>query len=339
MIQAGEKYALIAFRTPSDLPSNPLEIVPGLWIARSPIIPIGSHWKKWLGSIRVEQIERCNVFLLVKAPSTNLGVLDGENVELQNRIWKYYVGLLLSERFVTDGKPLIATGAHQGFEPEVRQIVDLDRPSHPPADFSRKMTIHVAQTGATIGNAIQQFFASLPPDGAWRLNRVLSLYTRARSLTETVDYIHQYTRCLEGLTVPPIRGTRKIFAARATLFAGATHQDLFENLYEIRGKIEHLHEYLYLEVFDRSRRIDLLKKAGIAEYAARSCLARIFDRPALWPHFRTTATIEAFWALPPADRAHLWGPKFDPQGGMAGFDETFIRDREDLGGPSLGYRT
>jgi hypothetical protein len=261
------------------------------------------------------------------AKSTNLDILDEENLELQNRIFKYYVGLLLTERFVTDGKPLIATGAHRGSETEIRQIIDLDRPSHPPADFSRKMTMQDVHRGAAIGDAIQQFF------GAWRLNRVLTLYTRARSLTETVDHIHQYTRCLEGLTVPPIQGTRRVFAERSTLFAGASHRGPFENLYAIRGEIEHLHEYRYLEVFDRSKRIEILNKAGISEYVARSCLSRIFDQPALWPHFRTTATIEAFWTLPPTDRACLWGSPVNPLDGMAGFDETFVRDREDLGGP------
>ena len=333
MIQAGEKYALVAFRTLSNLPASPTELVPGLWVSSTPIMPIGSHWKTWLGSIRVEQIERCNVFLLVRTKSTNLDVLDGENLELQNLIWKYYVGLLLTERFVTDGKPLISTGAHRGSEADIRQIVDLDRPSHPPPDFSRKMTIQDVHRGAAMGNAIQQFFGSLPPGGAWRLNRVLTLYTRARSLTETVDHVHQYTRCLEGLTVPPIQGTRRVFAERSTLFTGATHRGLFENLYAIRGEIEHLHEYRYLEVFDRSKRIDLFKKAGISEYVARSCLSRIFDQPALWPHFRTTATIETFWTLLPTDRVCLWGSPVDPLDGMAGFDETFVRDREDLGGP------
>jgi hypothetical protein len=189
------------------------------------------------------------------------------------------------------------------------------------------MTMQDVHRGAAIGDAIQQFF------GAWRLNRVLNLYTRARSLTETVDHIHQYTRCLEGLTVPPIQGTRRVFAERSTLFAGASHRGPFENLYAIRGEIEHLHEYRYLEVFDRSKRIEILNKAGISEYVARSCLSRIFDQPALWPHFRTTATIEAFWTLPPTDRACLWGSPVNPLDGMAGFDETFVRDREDLGGP------
>jgi hypothetical protein len=42
---------------------------------------------------------------------------------------------------------------------------------------------------------------------------------------------------------------------------------------------------------------------------------------------------EAFWTLPPTDRVCLWGSPVDPLDGMAGFDETFVRDREGLGGP------
>lgn len=334
MIQAGEKYAVVALRTNAQLPAAPVEIVPGLWVSGSPIVPMGALWKEWLGSIRAEQIERCNLFLLVRKVSAAIGILDGENIELQDRIWKYYVGLLLSARFVTDGKPILATGAHRGHDIEIRQIADLDRPSHAPADFKRKLDIQEVYRAATTGDQMHQFFASLPAGGAWRLNRVLSLYTRARSLTEIVDFIHQYTRCLEGLTVPPIQGTRKGFAERSSgLFARAQHKSLFEELYAIRGDIEHLHEYRHLEVFDRAHRIELLRKAGIAEYVARCCLSRIFERPALWPHFRTTATIQAFWDLPQADREKLWGPPVNPLDGMVGFDETFIRDREDLGGP------
>jgi hypothetical protein len=105
------------------------------------------------------------------------------------------VGLLLTERFVTDGKPLIATGAHRGSETEIRQII-----------------------------------------------RVLTLYTRARSLTETVDHIHQYTRCLEGLTVPRIQGTRRVFAERSTLFAGASAPMAFRTIPPPAGQAQSLGE-------------------------------------------------------------------------------------------------
>lgn len=154
MIQAGEKYALVALRTNAQLPTAPVEIVPGLWVSGSPIVPVGALWNEWLGSIRVEQIERCNIFLLVKKLSATIGILDDENIELQDRIWKYYVGLLLSARFVTDGKPILATGAHRGHDIEIRQIADLDRPSHAPADFMRKLNIDDIHCAATTGNQL-----------------------------------------------------------------------------------------------------------------------------------------------------------------------------------------
>ncbi len=332
LIKADEKFALLAMRTVNHLPSAPIELIPGLWASRDPLIPIGSQWREWLGSIRIEQIERCNLLLLVKSPSENPDILDQENLNLQNLIWKYYVGILLAARFVTDGKPLLATGARRDAEFQIRQTLDLDRPAHPPADFLHKLSMKEMRRGAEIGREIHEFFQTSPPGGAWRLNRILSLYTTARSILEIVDQVHQYARCLEGLTVPPIRGTRKVFAERCTLFAGQKSGRIFEDIYGVRGEIEHLHEYRYLEIFDRHVRLDLLMKAGISEYMARCCLSRVFDRPGLWPHFRTTPTIEAFWQLDLSQRSQLWGSPVDPLGGMAGFDEALMSN-VDLGGP------
>ena len=332
LIEADEKFALIAMRTANNLPGAPIELIPGLWASSAPLIPMGSHWREWLGSIRIEQIERCNLFLAVKSPSQNPHILDQENLDLENVIWKYYVGMLLAARFVTDGKPLLATGARRDLEFQIRQTFDLDRPAHPSADLLHRLSIQEMCRGAEIGREIHEFFQALPPSGAWRLNRILSLYTTSRSILEIVDQIHQYTRCLEGLTVPPIRGTRKVFAERCTLFGGQPNRGIFEDIYGVRGEIEHLHEYRYLEIFNRSVRLNLLIKAGIAEYVARCSLSRIFDQPRLWPHFWTTPTIEAFWQLDSSERLRLWGPPVNPLDGMAGFDETLISNT-DLGGP------
>jgi hypothetical protein len=167
----------------------------------------------------------------------------------------------------------------------------------------------------------------------WRFNRVLSLYIRARALSEIVDQIHQYTRCLEGLTVPPVKGgTGKNFVARVGLFVGPKHGDLFEEIYRIRGKIEHLREHEFLETYNRQMRIDLMLKAGIVEYVARSCLARIVENSALRSQFSTTAALEEFWQMSQGDRENKWGTPIDPLDGNKGFDECRFDDAE-LGRP------
>ena len=149
-----------------------------------------------------------------------------------------------------------------------------------------------------------------------------------------MDRIHQYTRCLDGLTVPPGGGTGKKFADRMALVVGPAHRDLFEEIYAIRGAIEHLRENDYTEPFDRVGRLGLIKKAGIVEYVARSSLVRILETKSLWPYFKTKPSLMAFWDLPLADQVSLWGAPIDPMAGIAGFDEAQFSDA-DLGSPAM----
>ena len=68
-------------------------------------------WREWLGTIRVQQIERCNVFFLVKIRSATPDILDQENLDLENQAWRAYLGLLLSKLFATAEEPLVISGA------------------------------------------------------------------------------------------------------------------------------------------------------------------------------------------------------------------------------------
>jgi hypothetical protein len=144
----------------------------------------------------------------------------------------------------------------------------------------------------------------------------------------------------DGLTVPPIKGgTGKNFADRVSLFVGSAYHSLFEQLYALRGKIEHLHENRYLETYDRTVRLALLKDAGILEYIVRSCIVRVLDTPALWSYFSNTSAVESFWTLPEPQRQSIWGPPIDPMQALSGFNENWVRDI-DLGAypPNVGPR-
>jgi hypothetical protein len=118
---------------------------------------------------------------------------------------------------------------------------------------------------------------------------VVAIYSCPLALhqKESVYRIHQYARCLEGPTVPPVRGgTGKNFAYRMALFVGAAHVSRFKKLYKLGGEIEHPHENKYWESFDRAMRLELWKDACILNHTARTCIARILATPTLWPHFR-----------------------------------------------------
>jgi hypothetical protein len=88
-----------------------------------------SHWREWLGTIRAEQMEDCDFFVLAKMQSRQAGVLDSENQELLAKVWAFYRGLLLVSRFAAAHKPVILTGARETDEIGVRQTQDLEAPA------------------------------------------------------------------------------------------------------------------------------------------------------------------------------------------------------------------
>jgi hypothetical protein len=98
------------------------------------------------------------------------------------------------------------------------------------------------------------------------------------------------------------------------------------DIYDVRSAVEHLHENRYLEVFDRTIRLDLLKKEAMVEHVARAALARILVDDTLWGHFANTPALAKFWALTPSERRGIWGDPIDPLDAIADFDPKYIHD-------------
>jgi hypothetical protein len=328
IIHDGEKYAMIAFQTHSSVDMPPTEMLPGIWVSSAPMISMGAHWKEWLGSIRIGEIRDCNLFILAKTkavapPPINPFAYDKEYQALGKRIWQYYCGLMLADRFGVYRAPVLLSGIRADSEISVQQAQDLNAPIH--ADPRHQLDVSSVREGVSIGQSIENF----PWGNTWRFNRTMHLYIEAREIVDWLDRLHQYARCLEGLTVPPIRGgTGNNFSSRIALFVGSGHENIFKEIYEIRGKIEHLHENKYLEVFDRKMRLELVKKVGIVEYVARTCIVRVLKNPALHPHFSTTAALEAFWQMSLTDRQTLWGGVVDPMDGIAGIKDDDFTDSD-----------
>jgi hypothetical protein len=97
-------------------------------------------------------------------------------------------------------------------------------------------------------------------------------------------------------------------------------------IYDMRSKVEHLHEDQILEPFDRQVRLDIMKKEAIIEHIIRTTLNRIVSNPALWAHFANRAALSVFWALPAPDRQKIWGTPIDPLVAIADFDPKYIHD-------------
>jgi hypothetical protein len=139
-IADGEKYALLGLSVKITDPSIArLDLSPHFQIIGGSDFRIPNEWREWLGSIRVEEVEACDLFIAAKLKSAAPDVLDGENILLTNRLWAFYRGLLLSSTFATAEKPVILTGSCRDGEIGFRQQQDIDAPV--PNDFRPRILL------------------------------------------------------------------------------------------------------------------------------------------------------------------------------------------------------
>lgn len=322
----GEKYALVGLsvKTEGTIPSG--QMSPNLWTLVDPTFAMPPSWREWLGSIRADEVVDCNLFLLNKQLSDTPDIYDAENKRLEQLAWNFYIGLLLSSSFAPAHRPVLLSGVRLGGHIDIRQQQDFDVPYprvfHPyPAVVANDVRL-----AADLGESLDALAMAPLQGGHWRLFRTLSVYTEARVASQIIDRIHQYSRCIDGMILPDIGKTRQQFRSRTELFIGPNHHQLMGEIYDVRSSVEHLHEYLYLETFDRAVRLELVRKEAIVEHVVRRVLARIIRDRSLWPYFANTSALAAFWALPSAERQQIWGSPFDPSEALAEFDPTYIHN-------------
>jgi hypothetical protein len=323
----GEKYALLGLNLKSDQAGFADEQLSAeLAVLTRAAFKMPAHWREWLGSIRAEEVEDCDLFILSKLKSKQTGVLDGENRALVSRVWSFYRGLLLTSRFATAHKPVILTGSREDNEIGVRQTQDLETAAE--CVFRGYPEVSRAELRQAADLALQ--FGKLggiaKGDSHWRLFRVLYLYVATRPERDLLHRLHQYARCVDGLVLSrPGKGASD-FKNRAELFIGTGHDDVMGEIYADRSSVEHLHEDRLLEPFERAKRLAIVQKEAIIEHIARSALRRIVLNTSLWPHFANRNGLEAFWALEPDEQRAIWGDPINPLDALAGFDPKYIHD-------------
>ncbi|SEM27590.1 hypothetical protein SAMN05443999_11817 [Roseovarius azorensis] len=324
-IQDGEKFALIGLdvRCTPDVSqfvaSNRLTVLPDA------DFELPEHWREWLGTIRVEDVSRCSLFLLAKDTSASLSVLDAENHHLCGAVNDLLMGLMLTNKFATSDSPFMATGSCIYGEVDVRQFARINPPMRSIVGSDDEISLAQLQRAAQLAQALDAI-RKAPRTSNWRLLRCLSIYQETRCEGNTLDRIHQFTRCIEGLIVPEPGSTKKQFKSRTEQFVGPSHHDLMGKIYDIRSAVEHMQEHQYLEKFDRATRIRLAEYEAVSEWVARSCLERILLNPVLTAHFGAVDSSKAFWERGPDERKQIWGAQFDPKAPLANFIFDNVRD-------------
>ncbi|MBC9880875.1 hypothetical protein G8O24_26465 [Bradyrhizobium sp. INPA01-394B] len=324
-IADGEKYALLGLGVKITDPAvGELDLSPNFRVIGGNEFTIPPEWREWLGSIRIEEVDACTLFIACKLKSSTPDVLDGENNLLTHRAWAFFRGLLLSAPFATAHRPVILTGSCRDGEVGLRQQQDLEAPV--PNDFRPypDITPDEIRQAAEIAMRLEKLAETRQGSNRWRFNRVLHLYTQTRTERDLLERIHQYARCIDGLILCDPGKSAKQFKSRSELFIGPKHHDLMGEIYEVRSAVEHLHEDRYLDPVTRHTQIDLTKKEAIIEYIARTTLSRIVLDETLWPHFTSKASLTGFWAQADVNRKLIWGSPIDPMAALEEFDERYL---------------
>jgi hypothetical protein len=272
-VSDNQKYALLGLHIKGDENGFADEqISPDLAVLTRAAFRMPAHWREWLGSIRAEEVEDCDLFIFSKLKSKQAGGLDGENQTLQARVWSFYRGLLLTSRFSTVHKPVILTGSRKDDEIGVRETQDLETPAE--CVFRGYPEVSQAELRQAADLAVQlgKISAIANGDSHWRLFRVLYATRPERDL---LHRLHQYARCVDGLVLSrPGKGAGD-FTRRTELFIGPEHAGVMGEIYVDRSSVEHLHEDRLLEPFQRAKRLELVRKEAIIEHIARTALRRI----------------------------------------------------------------
>jgi len=331
-IGEGEKYALVALAVSLDNAVPLQQMTPNHWAFADERFDMPPHWREWLGTIRTQEVEGSNLFLLSKMRSQAPEVVDPETAELKRHAGHFHAGLLLASPFAPAHKPVMLAGYRQNGEINVRSQDDYEPAIPSMVRQYPAVTLAELQLAAKIASQIAAIETAPLNGGHWRLFRVFHLYLEARAIRDNMDRLHQYCRCIDGLIVSKQGEAKAQFKSRTELFIGPRHHTLMGDTYAVRSDVEHLHENRHLEVFDRAVRLELVKKLEMMEYIVRSALVRILLEPKLWPHFGNTPALQAFWALEKTEQRKLWGDIIDPNDALADFDPHHVSDAQ-LGGP------
>jgi len=326
-IAEGEKFALIGLNIYVEDGFERFSPQPGLMALGGEALGLPDHWREWLGTSRVEDVEECSLLLLAKMPSAAPDILDAESAMLRHRVAHWFGGLMFCSKFHQAKELFLAIGGRDHRTVDLRQFTTFDPPCRAVVDPGDPVSVADMKRAADIGEKLGAFVGPWQEDH-WRLLRCLGIYQAARCNRDMLDRVHQFTRCIEGLIVPEAGDTKRQFKGRTELFIGPRHHALMGELYDVRSAVEHLHEYRYLEQFDRATRLRLAELEAISEGIARNCLARILLCPDLTARFGSVAALGEFWLLPPDQRRAIWGEPIDPLAPIRGIRFDYVSDEE-----------
>lgn len=326
MIRLNEKFAFAACAAEIaiDLPQTVL-LSEEVQTTRKLPLEINERWTRWLGTARTDYLTRdSTLFLYTSLNSQTAGILDRENTELMGRVSNLFEALLLTGNIATRA-PILATGAHDNYGISLRQTRETAAPLHSGGLHFDRVDERMLKEAFDLMSARRRFNTTARYD---RIQRIFYIFVEAQREPNPHERLHQFCRTIEGLILPDAGKTQRQFASRTELFIGPHYHGLMRRLYEMRSRVEHMHDYEFrADLSERDRRIEVMRMAAFAGYLAKHCLRHFLLTPVLWPHYATAEALAAFWKLDVAERQLIWGEPINVTDFDRIFNLSFLTDK------------
>src|SRR5438093_7888104 len=119
------KFALLTFNNIYvDLPPAAFRLSDGTWVMPGVPVPDLGIWKEWIGSIRMERLEKANLVLVVEEPSSNPEILDAVHKRLGDDLSRMFYLVHLRSGIECESADLLRGSSEQG-APGIRQMSQL----------------------------------------------------------------------------------------------------------------------------------------------------------------------------------------------------------------------
>jgi len=311
----GEKFAVLAITNigtdvlASEVLSDTTAIAPGF-----PVDLIDEFWQRSLGTIAVEELRRCNLLLIRRAPSQNPDLLDNEHEQLAKRAVEVFWLLQLSGVPYYEGA-VILKGSVANDRVNVRAHENLSGHQFVTSNGARnaRVTLDGLRQAAERATVWRAMLAN--PGVHGRFKRGLNVLLEGLQEHFGQERLHAFVRALESLILPRIGETRRQFASRCQTFAIASpaSQSVLEECFDMRSVVEHMNDPAScLTAYPAAQHEAVaLRRVRQIEALARFTYERVLSTPDLRLHFESDATIGDFWRLPSNQRQPLWGIQFD----------------------------
>jgi hypothetical protein len=166
----GDKFALIGLDVNLDRSFDVLKIDESATAVAGGQFTLPEHWQEWLGTIRVEEVQGCTLFMAIRATDKSSGVLDEQSQLLSNRVHDWCTGLILASDFVSmSGYAFIAGGSRSGDEVDIRQFGPIKAPARSIVNSMKPIARESLQRAWMISLSIGKF-RNLPIQDTWRLS-------------------------------------------------------------------------------------------------------------------------------------------------------------------------